>query len=173
MVEPGSIVGIDAGSTALEVLRQLPSGLDLTVVTQSLPAMNEAATRRDLKLMALGGLFRPEAGSFFGPGTVAAVDQVHIDIAFIGATAISDGEVFCGNPYDAETKRAMHQSAAKSVLVVDSHKFERTAMMRIVSISAFDAVAIDDGISVEALQLLENLDIELRIAQVTEDFSNA
>lgn len=173
MVERGSIVGIDAGSTALEVLRQLPPDLDLTVVTQSLPAMNEAATRRDLKLMALGGIFRPEAGSFFGPGTVASVDQVHIDIAFIGATAIRDGEAFCGNPYDAETKRAMHQSAAKSVLVVDSRKFERTAMMRIVSLSAFDAIAIDEGVSAENTQFLESLGIDLRIARLHEDSASA
>ena len=173
LVEPGSIVGIDAGSTALEVLRQLPPDFDITVVTQSLPAMNEAATRRDLKLMALGGIFRPEAGSFFGPGTVASVEQVHIDIAFIGATAIQDGEAFCGNPYDAETKRAMYQSASRSVLVVDSRKFERTAMMRIVPISAFDTIAIDDGLSAENLQVLENLEVDLRIARLPKDPTSA
>ena len=172
MVEPGSIIGIDAGSTALEVMRQLPSDLAVTVVTQSLPAMNAAATRRDVRLVALGGIFRAEAGSFFGPGTTAAVADVHIDIAFIGATAIRDEEAFCGNPYDAETKRAMQDSASRSVLVADSQKFRRTAMMRILPLAAFDTIAIDDGIDDDTRQQLVDLGIEVSIAHLPTEYAD-
>lgn len=161
----GAVVGIDAGSTALEVLRHLPRDAGMTVVTHSLPAMNEVAARRDLELMGLGGVLRQEAGSFSGPATVAAVSQIHLDVAFIGATALRGGESLCGNPYDAETKRAMREAAKRAVLVVDSEKFGRTAMMRILPVEQFDAIVVDDGLSPGDREELERLDIEVLIAR--------
>lgn len=168
LVPEGAVVGIDAGSTALEVLRHLAVDTGLTVVTQSLPAMNEAAARRDLELMALGGVLRPEAGSFSGPATVAQVSQLHLDVAFIGATALRDGESLCGNPYDAETKRAMRSSAHWAALVIDSSKFDRTAMMRILPVARYDAVVVDDGLADGDLEALRSLDLAVHVAPVEE-----
>lgn len=167
-VDTGNVVGIDAGTTTLEVLRQLPLDAGLTIVTQSLPAMGEVSRRRDLELMGLGGVFSSEAESFSGPSTVATVAQMHLDVAFFGATAIRSGESLCGNPFDAETKRAMRRAARRAVLVVDSSKFSRTAMMRILPVERFDAVIVDDGLSTEDRETLERLDVEVLVARRDE-----
>lgn len=168
LVPNGAVVGIDAGSTALEVLRRLPVDSNLTVVTQSLPAMNETARRRDVDLVGLGGILRPEASSFTGSMAVRELSQLHLDVAFIGATALRDGESLCGNPYDAETKRAMREAAHWAALVVDSSKFERTAMMRVLPIDAYDAVVVDDRIAPADLELLRELDLDVHLAPTEE-----
>ena len=166
LVPERSVVGIDAGSTSLEVLRAIAPDAGVTVVTQSLPAMLEVSARRGLELMALGGALRHEAGSLSGPTTVQQVADLHLDAAFIGATAVRDGVALCGNPYDAETKRAMRQAAKWAALVVDSRKFERSAMMRILPVESFDAIIVDSAIDAAHLAELRSLGIEVRVAPV-------
>lgn len=166
LIPAQSVVGIDAGSTSLEVLRAISPGTGATIVTQSLPAMFEVASRRGIELMALGGALRSEAGSLSGPTTVQQVAELHLDVAFIGATAVRGDEALCGNPYDAETKRAMRQAAKWAALVIDSRKFDRTAMMRILPIGSFDAVIVDSDISDEDVTRLHALGVEVHVAQV-------
>ena len=54
------------------------------------------------------------------------------------------GNTVC-NPYEfvAETKRAMLDVSARSILLVDHTKFERRALHEVVPVSRFDTVVVD------------------------------
>jgi DeoR family fructose operon transcriptional repressor len=65
-VEAGATIGVDAGTTTLELARMLPPDGDVTVVTHSLPAMGALRERSGATLIGLGGLHHPSTQAFIG-----------------------------------------------------------------------------------------------------------
>ena len=66
LIEEGDVIGIDSGSTIVEVARNLPN-VPLTVVTQSLPAANIVVQNKLHRLIVLGGVLQPGSDYFYGP----------------------------------------------------------------------------------------------------------
>jgi DeoR/GlpR family transcriptional regulator of sugar metabolism len=58
----------------------------------------------------------------------------------------------------------MRDAAQWAALVIDSSKFNRTAMMRVLPIEAYDAVVVDDGIAPDDLESLRSLDLDVHVA---------
>lgn len=52
-------------------------------------------------------------------------------------------------------KRAMLDSAARNVLLIDHTKLARTALHRVAPLSRFDLVLVDDGAPADALRDLD------------------
>lgn len=130
MVVEGDVVGLDAGSTTLELARLLCRRA-VRVVSNSLYAMELFATDSDASLTAVGGNLRSEAGSFIGPIAEAAIASVRLDIAFIGATAFTaDGCFYCQNVTEGQTKRRFLESAQRRVIVADAGKFNARSFSR-------------------------------------------
>src|SRR5260370_5919610 len=65
-IEAGDVVGIDSGSTTLELVRKLPN-IPLTSVRHSLAAANVVAQHRRYSLMMLGGHLQYESNCLYCP----------------------------------------------------------------------------------------------------------
>jgi DeoR family fructose operon transcriptional repressor len=169
MLNAPAMIGLDAGTTTLEVVHRLPPGLDLTVVTQSLPAMVALSTREHTEVVGLGGMLHRETQAFAGPGTIAGLSDVRIEILFLAASGVRGGTMYCGNPFDAETKRAMIAASERVVLLADSSKFLRPAAFMVGPLSTVDACVVDAGIDGSSLADLRGLGIEVVIAPRARD----
>jgi DeoR/GlpR family transcriptional regulator of sugar metabolism len=147
LIEPGATIGIDTGTTTLELTHLLPAGTDVTVVTHSLPAMETLGKRSDVTLVGLGGLYRPPAQAFTGPDTVAAIGRLRVHTFFLAASGLSDRGPYCATPLDAETKRTFIDIAERVVLLADSSKPNRTAPVPICDYTRVDTLITDDGLT--------------------------
>ena len=58
MVEDGQTIFLGSGTTTLEIARQLPANLHLTVISNSLAVVNELAYKPNIELVVIGGMFR-------------------------------------------------------------------------------------------------------------------
>ena len=146
-IAAGSVIGIDAGTTAAQLASLLPGDRQLKVITPSLPAVTALSTNSGVELTCLGGDFHTESLSFAGPATLAAISNLHIDTLFLAASGLSERGAFCGNSFDAITKRALIDVADTIVLIADSSKFRTSAMVRVCGWDAIDLLLVDDELT--------------------------
>lgn len=161
MVNPGSVIAIDAGTTGHQVAELLPNDRGLTVVTHSFPVVSSLIGNPGTEVMCLGGLLHAESLSFDGPSTLAAISNLQVETLFLAASGIGDRGAFCGNGFDAITKRALIEVADQVVLLADSSKFSTSAMVKICGWAAIGTIVIDDGITEEHQRMLEAQDVEV------------
>jgi DeoR/GlpR family transcriptional regulator of sugar metabolism len=157
MVEPGMAILLDDSTSTLEIARRLRTGevTPLTVVTNFLEAINLLADQRGIHLMALGGDYDPLHSSFLGVSCVEAVEQLRVDVCFASTSAVHGGYAYHQEQHIVSVKRAMLDAAARNVLLIDHTKLGRVALHRVVPLSRFDTVLVDDGASAEALRDLD------------------
>lgn len=169
LLQPGSVVGLDAGTTTLEVARQLPADLRLTVVTHSLPAMGAFTARPSIEVIGLGGHLHSETQAFSGTMTLAAIAEIRMNMLLLAMTAVRAGDMWCTNTFDADTKRALIGAADRVVLLADSSKFGATAVMRVAPLGGVRTVITDDGLDAEARRDIERLGIEVMVVETRSD----
>jgi DeoR family fructose operon transcriptional repressor len=165
-IEPGAIVALDAGTTVYEIVNHLPEDARLTVITHSLPVMTAFSSRPSVEVIGLGGVLHTETQAFAGPSVVAALDNVRVSTLFLAASAVRGGIMFCGNPYDAETKRALIAAADEVVLLVDSSKFVLPALFAVAPCSDVGTVIVDAGIDDAEREQLVTAGADVEVAEV-------
>jgi DeoR/GlpR family transcriptional regulator of sugar metabolism len=162
LVTDGISIGLDGGSTTLEIARALRNRR-VTVVTNSLSAINELAGT-DATLVVLGGTFRARSMSVVGAMTERAADQLHCDLALISAPAMTVEQ----GPMDTdlegiEVNRAFIRRAHRTYAVVDHTKLGRTAFATICEPTDLSGLVTDDGADVSALEAFRALGLDVII----------
>jgi DeoR/GlpR family transcriptional regulator of sugar metabolism len=150
-VKPGSILALDAGTTVLELAQLLPTDMNLTVVTHSLPVITALLPRQDIELIGLGGGLRKDTQAFAGSLTTHAIKEVRVNTLFLATKAVRDNAMYSGNPYDAEVKRALISISDQVILLVDSSKFFTSAGMRVASLEEIDIIVVDNRANISEL----------------------
>lgn len=155
LAEPDSVVAIDAGTTTHQLAESLPTDRRLKIVTHSFPVVSSLVGHAGIEVNCLGGLLHPESLSFDGPSTLSAISNLQVQTLFLAASGINDRGAFCGNGFDAITKRALIDVSERVVLLADSSKFHASAMVKVCTWEVIDDIIIDDGISRENERMLK------------------
>jgi DeoR family fructose operon transcriptional repressor len=160
-VEEGDIVGIDSGSTMLEIARNLPN-VPLTVVTQSLPVANIVSQNRQHTLIMLGGVLQYEGNFFYGPQVIATLRTLYINKLFLGTSGLllPDG-LSSSNLPDAEVKQALINAARRVILCMDSSKIGRVFLARFSALDAINTLVTDDGITDEDCEAITKHQVQV------------
>jgi len=160
-IEAGDVVGIDSGSTTLEIVRNLPN-VPLTIVTHSLAAADVVAQNKRYSLIVLGGVLQHEANCLCGPQAIAALHTLYINKLFLSTSGLlpPDG-LSCNNLPDAEVKQALISSSRQIILCMDSSKIGRAYLARFATLNAIDTLITDNGISDESREVIEQQQIQI------------
>lgn len=143
-VEPGQSVFIDDSTTVHQILPMLGTRAPLTVITNSLVAINEVSNLPRLSLITLGGTYHNWCSSFMGRMTNDAIEKLRGDVVIMSAAAITDGTMYFQALETVDTKRAMIAAAATRILVVDHTKFAKRALHALAHLREFDVVIVDE-----------------------------
>lgn len=170
-LSPHSVIAIDAGTTGAQLASAIPHDYSLTVISHSLPVISALAGRESTEVICLGGVLHPESLSFDGPNTLHAISNLSIGTLYLTASGLSERGVFCGNSFDAITKRALIDVSEKVVLLADSSKFSITAMVRTCEWDSIDRIIIDRGLSAENAELLARHGVEVEISNDKEQLT--
>ncbi len=157
MVRTGQAVGLNGGTTTTEVARALATRSDLgeagpspslTVVTNALNIATELAIRPHIKIVTTGGVARPQSYELTGPLATGVLEQVTLDIAFLGVDAIDAvAGATAHHEGEASINRLMGRQARKVVIVADSSKVGQRAFARICTPAEIDVLVTDGGIT--------------------------
>jgi len=160
-VQDGDTIYLDSGSS----VGALAAGLRnraIRVITNSLQVMNTLADAPDLSLIAVGGNYRLEAGSFIGPAANDTVSRFQVDLAFLGATAFSDkGMFFSQNVIESQLKEAVLLHASRRIIVADSTKFKAQAFSLFARPTLVDILITDADFPDTAIEAFGELGIEV------------
>lgn len=143
LVESGSSVLLDVGTTTTAIARALVERDDLsdvTVITNGLMiALELERAIPRFQVVVTGGTLRPLQHSLVEPLAAVLLGRVHADLAFVGCTGVHPGAgVTNVNLPEADLKRAMVGTATRAIIVADGSKLGRTHLGRI---AALDEVA--------------------------------
>ena len=139
LIEPGSFVYIDSGSTMLRLIGHLPVGENVTYVTDSV-GHAQRMMARGLKTFVLGGELKPETEALVGPDAIATLARYNFTMGFWGANGITAEQGFTSpDTEEAQVKRVSMQRTARRYVLADASKF---GMVAPVTFAAFDSATV-------------------------------
>jgi DeoR family transcriptional regulator of aga operon len=173
-IERYQVIGMNGGTTTTEVARAIAadtkfSPLDeqrpaLTVVTNAVNIASELTVRHQIKIMVTGGVARPQSYELTGPYAEEVLNQVNIDIAFLGVEALNpERGASAIHEDEARVNKQLATRAERVVVVTDSSKFLKTAFANIVPLADIDVVITDNAIPSSYIEILRDMEVELVI----------
>lgn len=144
MIEPGSRVLLDAGTTTVHVAEHLAERAPLTVAVLSLQAAEVLADKSDIELLVVGGRSRPGERSLVGPLALRTLETLSFDcfVMSIGGVHAERGWTEFSLD-DAAVKQVGLVQAVRTVAVADATKLGVRAFSRVAPLSAVGAFVTD------------------------------
>lgn len=128
LLPAGQVVFVDAGSTNLAVMRALPQGHELMIVTNSPAIAAEVAARDGIQLVLVGGLVDQRVGAAFGTRALHDVSDLRPDTYLLGVCAIDAAEGIAVFGFDEGAfKRALVSQSRRVIAAATSDKLGTTA----------------------------------------------
>jgi DeoR family transcriptional regulator of aga operon len=162
LIEPRDSVFVGSGTTSLEVARNLPVDHELTVVTNSLLALNVLAERQDITLICLGGVLRHSEGSMIGHIAEQALKELRLHKVFLGVRAL-DVDAGLTNDYlpEAMTDRQILGAGRQVILLADHSKCGRVSSGVLAPLSRVHTLITDTGTPEEFLTRVRGLGVSV------------
>jgi DeoR family fructose operon transcriptional repressor len=169
LVSPGTTIILDSGTTTLCLARALRQTRDLVVVTTAVTNALELVGNPGTTVIMTGGVIRPSTFGASGRLAAATLQELHVDQAFLAIHSVS---VRGGLTYPAfeevDAKRAIIEAASEVILLADSSKFGREALVRVAPITAVHRIITSPGIDAEEAIAIRDLGIDLIVAEPGE-----
>lgn len=163
-VPDGGTLLFDAGTTTLRLAELLPADRELVVYTNAIPVLS-TLLQRGIAVVGLGGRMRQETMAAVGPLTIAALDELNVDVAFLGTNALSfDRGLTTPDADEAAVKHRMLAAARQRVFLVDTSKFGRESLARHATLDDVDVLVTDDAVTVEQRARLLAADVTVEVA---------
>ena len=166
LIQPGESVIIDAGSTALEVVRNLTGIGSLHVITPALNVAVEAGALAGVTVIVPGtGMLDQISMSLEGPEVEAAFERLHADKYFMGLRSVDLQHGFMDtNMRRIGLKKSMMRAARQTIALADSSKLGKSSLMQITSLDSIMTLVTDDSITPDMLDQLTQCGIHVIVA---------
>lgn len=164
LVEDGSTVVIDAGTTAVYMARALAHKRDLVVVTNAITTAMELVDNPHITLVMTGGVVRMATGGATGDLALVTLRELRVDKAFITTHGFSlDGGLTEPSFDEVAVKRAMIGAASEVVLIADHAKFGHEALVRTAPLTALDHIVTSTGIDPAVVDTIRDLGVAVSV----------
>ena len=141
MVEPGDALMIDCGSTTRLFAQTLAAReLRLTVVTNCLPVARALGANPHCRTILCCGDYIAGEDGVFGAEAGDFVRRFKANKAFIGAGGVTADGVTDADSLGCSIKRAMLERSDRTILLVDSSKFDVVQFERVCALTDIDAM---------------------------------
>ncbi len=169
LVSPGEIVLFDSGTTVAQVAMQMPPALRspnaITVVTYSLPVVDEIGGWDAPHLVVVGGLYLPEYRAFVGPGTIEGLKALTADTIFLGCDGLTvEAGLTTPHVLVAEVGSVATSRSRRVVAVADGSKLGRQGFTTIVPLSDVDVLITDAAADPERVAEIRAAGVEVLLA---------
>lgn len=142
----GELILIDGGTTNLEVARQIPEGMELTVYTNSFPIVNVLMNHPKIELIFLGGKVFASSQVTVGISVYQALQIIRPDWLVLGVCSVHPQQgLTAPDREEAMVKRLMMERAQKRIVLADSHKLNKAEDYVIASLGDVDYLVTEDA----------------------------
>jgi len=153
---------LDSGTTTMEIVKNLPKSISLTVISNALNIANQLSEHPDVNLIMPGGILRKKSLSLVGSGAEESFKNFYCDKLFLAVDGIDPVYgLSTPNLEEAQINRVMISISKEVIVVTDSSKFHKRCMAFICPINKIDMVITDAGILPEDQQKLESVGVKV------------
>lgn len=168
LVTPGSTIILDAGTTTIELAREVTIIPDLTVLTTSIEAASFLLAFPQISVLLSGGILSPISRSLVGLPAERFFESINADILFLSARGISlEKGITNQNIQETAIKHCMIQAAREVVLLADSSKFGKVTLSSVCQLEEVDIIITDAGAPAAMVEQLRERGIKVVIVDVT------
>jgi DeoR/GlpR family transcriptional regulator of sugar metabolism len=162
MIQPGQIVILDGGTTAIQLARHLPLELRATIITHSPSVAVELEHHAQLEVILLGGSLFKHSMVAVGAATVAAISQIRADTYFMGATGIHPTVgLTTGDLEEAHVKRALMNSAAESIALASIEKLNAASPYQIAPLEELSGIITERDVPEDVTAPFEKMGLTI------------
>ena len=162
LLEPGQVVILDGGSTALHLVDAIPAGHTGTFVTHSPPVAAALARHPGLEIVTVGGTLDPRAMVAVGARAIETFRGINADLCFLGVWALhATGGITTAYYEEAEVRRVLVESADRVVGLVSREKLGTAAAFAIAPATALTHLATEPGVPDAVLRPFADLGLHI------------
>ena len=162
LVEPGSTVVLDGGTTALAVAAALPRELAATVVTHSPTVAAALVDHPTVEVYVLGGRLFKHSAVTSGAAAVEAAAGVNADLFLLGVTGVHpDSGLTTGDADEAAMKRALARRAADTYVLASREKLGAASPFAVLPLADVAGIVTDAPPGDEVVARLEQLGVPI------------
>jgi DeoR family fructose operon transcriptional repressor len=165
-IREGDRVIFDSGTTVLQVARNIPRELlnagNLTVISGSMPIVQELGPWKGVHFILLGGIYLPDYELVVGPQTIENLSGLHADKFFVGTDGLTFSHgVTTANVLEAEVDRAMVEAASEIIVAADSSKIGVIGLTTIMPLPKINKLITDDKAPADFVSRLREHGVEV------------
>lgn len=145
LFQDGDVVLMDGGTSNLEVARQLPAHITLTVYTNSFPIATELMQKPQIELIFIGGKVFPLSQVTVGVTVFQTLQTIRPDWLVLGISNIhSQLGLSCPDREEAFVKRLMIERSRQKIVIADSQKLNTAETYSVASLRDIDYLITED-----------------------------
>jgi len=153
---------VDSGTTCFELCRHLKRRRGLLVIANSARLAVELGAVPEIRVLMLGGQYRPDRMDFIGPLATATIEQLRGYLAFIGADGLSmDFGVSASDIESSHLYRQVIRNARETILLVDHSKFLTPSLFKICELADISRIVTDQKPGPDWLEFLNSQGVAL------------
>ena len=162
LIKDGQVVFVDGGTTAVQLVRQLPQNLRATIVTHSARIAVELVDHPTIEVIMIGGRLFKHSIVSVGAVALEAIGHIRADIYFMGVTGIHPTEgLSTGDLEEAYVKQALCKRASDTYVMASQEKLGAASQYIVVALSEVSGLIVDAAVSDEVLQPYTRLGLNI------------
>lgn len=165
LVHSGETIIMDAGTTLMEMAKNIENVAPLTVVTNALNVATQVGIMPNVNVILVGGSLSPETISTCGTIAERDLSDLLAQKVFLGTHALDPQEGAVDVAIElAGVKRAMIRAARQVIMLADSSKWGRSgndAFAKVTPFKDIDILISDTDLSDAARSTLERCGVEV------------
>jgi ribose transport system substrate-binding protein len=166
LVSPGDVVLIDAGPVTTFLAEALADRQGITVITNSLGAIEALRDRPGVTLIVTGGLLPTGSDALSGPTAEQSLRELRADKLFLSAVGVTpEFGVSHDRLAEVATKQAMIRVAREVILLADHTLFGQESVTQVASLRVLSRVITDNALPATTRLELSKTGIEVIIAR--------
>jgi len=164
LVQDGSTIIIDSGTTTRHLVDLLRTKCDLVVITNGISHVPELLENPTTTVVITGGTVRRASLGAVGDLAVATLETLRADHTFLGTHGFSaEAGVTYPSFEEVAVKRAMIAAGVEVTLLADGSKCGRTSMVRVAPLQKLDRIITSTPIPGDELTKIRKLGIEITV----------
>lgn len=161
LIEPGSTVIVDGGTTALATIQALDRALSCTIITHS-PTIAAALLEHAADVIIIGGRLFKHSAVASGAAAVEAARGLHADRFLLGVTGVHhEAGLTTGDPDEAAMKRALAAQSAETFVLGSAEKIGAVSRFAVLPLEDVAGVVVDPDAAPTGLDALEKRRVPL------------
>lgn len=143
LITRGSIVFLDASSTAAHIVDFLTPEHGVTVITNSIKTLTQLAQKR-ITAYGTGGKLLHNSLAFAGAKAESMISTMHADFMFFSSQGITtDGNISDFSEAETQLRQVMMSRADKCYFLCDNSKIGKQFLFQVCNIADIDGVFCD------------------------------